>query len=148
MQGSEKMNYKKEHTFFVERLKDKGFRLTEQRKKLINSILRFKSPFSASEVFDDLAETGIDLTTIYRSLSSFSEIGILESLDFLDGNLRYEYISSENTHHHHIVCTECRSVKKVDVCISAKQQKLVDQLGYKNVFHKLEFFGICSSCSS
>lgn len=142
----QKKDLKKESEFFIEKLRDGGFRITEQRKALIKSILSFKTPFTAEEVHSKLKLTGVDLTTVYRSLSSFVEIDLLRTVDFSDGTLRYEYIAHEDEHHHHVICRKCQKVEAVEICDVQVQENLVEKLGYTNISHRLEFFGICKQC--
>lgn len=134
---------------FLEKLKLSGKRITSQRKTMVLEILRFDTPFSAEELFFSLKKTDIDLATIYRSISVFIEMGVLIKVDFSDGVSRYEY-SPDNGHHHHhhIVCTDCKSVERVKICLVEKQEKEIEKMGYSQVSHKLEFFGLCKSCST
>lgn len=142
----QKKDLKKESEFFIEKLREAGFRITEQRKALIKSILNFKSPFTAEEVHSKLKLKGIDLTTVYRSLSSFVDVDLLRTVDFADGTLRYEYAAHEDEHHHHVICKKCQKVEAVEVCDVQIQEELVEKLGYTNISHRLEFFGICKQC--
>ena len=56
--------------------------------------------------------------TVYRSLSAFTDLNILTTVDFKDGPTRYEYLSlNEVGHHHHIICEKCKKVTPVKFCI-------------------------------
>ncbi len=33
------------------------------------------------------------------------------------------------------------------VCVAKSQEKIIEQMGYSSVSHKLEFFGVCKQCS-
>ena len=134
-----------EMTRVLELIKSKGLRLTQQRKTLIEVLLKFRVPFSADDLKEELSDTKIDLATIYRALQSFQDLGLLQRIDFNDGVARYEY-QNESHHHHHIVCTECRKVEVVDFCVVKGQEELIRKMGYQDVFHKLEFFGVCKDC--
>jgi Fur family ferric uptake transcriptional regulator len=132
---------------FLQKLKDAGCRITGQRKALVTEILTFSIPFSAEELHKGLKEKGIDLATVYRSLSTFHELGLLSSVDFSDGTLRYEYNCSEDHHHHHIICRKCKAIEPIHICIADEHQLEIENLGYTQVSHKLEFFGLCKNCN-
>jgi Fur family ferric uptake transcriptional regulator len=110
-------------------------------------------PFSAGEIFQDLCKKhrneNFDQVTVYRSLAAFQELGILGLCEFGDGTLRYEYRSIDgHSHHHHIICNECKRVEPIDFCVISGQEQLIEKLGFSNISHKLEFFGVCKKCAS
>jgi Fe2+ or Zn2+ uptake regulation protein len=67
--------------------------------------------------------------------------------DFGDGSYRYEFNTGEH-HHHHIVCRSCHRVETLDFCVADGLERMARQLGYANVTHTLEIFGICAECQS
>ncbi|NCN42661.1 transcriptional repressor [bacterium] len=116
---------------------------------MATSIIGFSGPFSAEDLHLKVKDKGIDLVTVYRSLSTFTELGLLTTVNFQDGTLRYEYsCTSEQGHHHHIICQKCKKVDPVDFCLVQDQEELIAQMGYSNITHKLEFFGLCDQCSA
>ena len=131
----------------LERLKGAGHKLTKPRVSLLEAIARAHGPFSAEE----LASTDCDLVTVYRSLSTFAEVGILARIDLGDGILRYELNDPTGHHHHHIVCTRCQKVEPLEICgLELEEERLRERgylAGYQDVSHRLEFFGICPECA-
>lgn len=133
---------------FFKSMKGNGMRLTKQRKAIVQGILKFGSPFTADELYLKLKKEHIDLVTIYRSLTSFTQMGILSTVDISDGTLRYEYGAGKGHHHHHVVCVECKSIEPIQACTVRRQEKQIEKMGYTKVYHKLEFFGLCKSCAA
>jgi len=129
----------------LEKLQDRGFRLTNQR-QLIASVLSF-SPQSADEVFMKLNKNkaNIDKVTIYRTLDCFCELGLVAKTRFKDSEAKYELVDKTN-HHHHLVCDNCGKVEDINL----DERSLVEKVGKKTDFliksHSLEFFGICAKC--
>ena len=83
-------------------------------------------------------KTKLEILEIVQSSNS-----PLSSLD--EGFNRYE-IAPNNHHHHHIKCNDCGEtslINKCDLDVFTKQPK---KLGYKNITHKIEFFGTCKAC--
>ncbi|MCB0379307.1 MAG: transcriptional repressor [Bdellovibrionales bacterium] len=123
--------------------------MTKQRIALAKSIIAFRGPFSAEDLYSKVESQGIDLVTVYRCLSAFTDLEILSTVNFEDGTQRYEYLcSSDKGHHHHIICKKCKKVDPINFCVVQGQEQLVEQMGYANVSHKLEFFGICKKCAN
>lgn len=143
----------------LDRLKNSGLKVTQPRQSLLRAIVRMSAPFTAEELSKESrkAQKGVnkatvkksipDLVTVYRSLNSFSEIGLLSRVDFGDGLVRYELADESGHHHHHIVCTACKKVEAVNFCVIQGQEQILSQLGYSQLSHRLEFFGTCPSCS-
>jgi len=142
-------NIGEETQYFLNRVKGKGCRLTKQRQTLVKQIVELQKPFSAEDLHAKLKEVSIDLATVYRSLLLFADMGLIQSVDFLDGTLRYEYLPQKNSHHHHhIICTQCKKVEPIEMCLVQEQEKQIQKMGYSNVSHKLVFFGDCTHCKS
>ena len=73
------------------------------------------------------------------------ELDIVRRCDFGDGTYRYE-INLADHHHHHIICRACRSVEVIDLCVADALERMARQMGYANVTHTLEIFGVCPKC--
>jgi Fur family transcriptional regulator, ferric uptake regulator len=151
----------------TERLKDSGLKLTRPRLALLKAMVGFHSPFSTEQLFraSELPKAptsrkkvscrtsgaDLDLVTVYRSLATFSELGLVRRVDLGDGVVRYEITGPDGSHHHHVICTKCQGIQPVDFHeIERKivaQEKKLSALGYSGLSHRLEFFGLCPDCS-
>lgn len=126
------------------------YRITSTRKTLVETVLNMKGPFSAGELMKALPGKGkaFDLVTVYRNLHMLETAGLVCRADFSDDMVRY--LVSEpghDHHHHHIVCRSCERVQAVDLCLVEAQEKMLRKLGFKDIHHRLEFSGVCSSCA-
>lgn len=122
----------------------KGMRMTEQR-RVIASVLEV-----ASEEHPDVEElyrravaidSGISISTVYRTVKLFEDAGMIERHDFRDGRSRYETMPDE--HHDHLI--DLRSGKVIEFRsedIEALQEIIAKELGYKLVDHRLELYGV------
>lgn len=142
----QELDFERETSYFYGKLKESGGRVTAQRKRLAREIISFESPFTADQLYSLLDDLKVDATTIYRSLGTFVELGLLRTVDFADGLVRYEYVPSHHPHHHHIICTSCKKVDAVHFCVVEGQEQIIERMGYGNVSHRLEFFGVCTAC--
>ena len=129
-----------------QKCKEKGVRLTDQR-KIIAKILSESKEEYGSKAQPDVDElhkrvTKIDdkisIATVYRTVKLFEEAGILIKHDFKTGKARYEI---NDDHNHLIDINSGEIVEFVDKEIEALQEKIANKLGYKLVDHKLELYG-------
>jgi Fur family ferric uptake transcriptional regulator len=129
----------------LKRLRANGLRVTAPRQAMLGILTREHGPFSAEELHQKLAGRGCDVVTVYRSLQAMEEIGVVRRCDFGDGTYRYE-INHGAHHHHHIVCRTCRKVEVLDHCVAGKLEAAARDMGYGNITHTLEIFGVCAQC--
>ena len=126
-------------------LREHGQRVTGARKAVLELLVAEHGPFTTEEIHARLAEGECDLVTVYRTVASLEEIDVVRRCDFGDGVYRYEFNHADH-HHHHIICRQCRSVAVLDVCVADALERMARQLGYTQVTHALEVFGICPAC--
>ena len=91
-----------------ENLKQKGYKLTPQRRGIVDVIIEKEGEhLTAEEIYDEVKKIcpDIGLATVYRTVLLLEEIGVIFKLGLNDGCTRYELVHSEEPHrHHHLVC--------------------------------------------
>jgi Fur family transcriptional regulator, ferric uptake regulator len=132
-----------------ELLRGRGLKITKARLAILDLLGREHGPFTTDEVFARLSKTRsngpFDVVTIYRCLAKFESIGLISRCDFGDGTVRYELRTSDH-HHHHIICRKCKRVEALPDCPVEDRSIKLPKMGFKEVSHRLEFFGICPDC--
>ena len=129
-----------------EKCKEKGVRLTDQRKVIAKVLSESKEIYGSKDHPDvdelhkrvAVIDDKISIATVYRTVKLFEEAGILIKHDFKAGKARYEI--SDN-HNHLIEINSGEIVEFVDKDIESLQKKIAQKLGYKLVDHKLELYG-------
>jgi Fur family transcriptional regulator, ferric uptake regulator len=135
-----------------ELLKVAKLKVTEQRRVILNFLLNNHGPFTVEELSQHLKDQSFDLATLYRSMSTFEESGLVEKRLFGDGVVRWELAAhndcheDHHQHHHHLMCSQCKKIVTLDICVPDEMQKLVEGHGFKDLKHHLEFSGICPEC--
>ena len=122
--------------------KEKGVRLTEQRKVIAQVMSESKDHPDVDELHKriSLIDKKISIATVYRTVKLFEESGILEKHDFKGGKARYE--QSPDQHHDHLIdINSGEIIEFVNEEIEKLQNKVAEKLGYKLVDHKLELYG-------
>lgn len=136
------------HHTIEERLRDLGLRVTPARIEIYRCLASQHRLLTIDEISNHLRATmpsAPDWATVYRTIVTFEEEGIVSSSDFGDGVTRYE-IRHEHEHHHHVICRICRSIEPLDHCTLKKIETDLTEAGYSELSHRLEFFGICADC--
>ena len=132
-----------------EKCKQKGVRLTDQRKIIAQVISDSKEKYGSKDHpdVDELhkrvseIDNKISIATVYRTVKLFEESGIVEKHDFKGGKARYEQTFDE--HHDHLIDINSGEVIEfVDKEIEKLQEKIANKLNYKLLGHKLELYGI------
>ena len=125
-----------------------GVRSTRQRSAisaLLDDIEEFRS---AQDLHDELRKRGegIGLTTVYRTLQTLADAGIVDVLRTDTGESVYRRCSSG--HHHHLVCRSCGFTVEVEgPTVEKWSQGIADDHGFTDVSHTVEVFGTCRTCS-
>lgn len=132
-------------------LQKAGLKVTLPRRAILEVLRDQHGPFTAEELRQIIGEAesmeSCDLVTIYRCLAKFESLGLISRCDFGDGAVRFELHSADH-HHHHIICRVCRRVEPLAMCpVDDKSIRLPD-MGFHDVTHRLEFFGVCPNCKS
>jgi Fur family ferric uptake transcriptional regulator len=127
------------------RLREAGLKATQPRIALLRALQVGHGPFSPEELFGRLDASLCDLVTVYRSLATFEERGLVRRCVFGDGKMRYE-IQVGKHHHHHLVCRGCGKVRPLAHCALEGLEASLRDSGFQNISHSLEFFGTCADC--
>ena len=129
--------------------KEKGVKLTDQRKIIARIISESKEAYGESDHpdVDELysrasnIDPKISIATVYRTVKLFEEAGILTKHDFKGGKARYEAMIE--SHHDHLIDIKSGEIIEfVDEEIEKLQKKVAEKYGYKLVDHKLELYGV------
>ncbi|NJN14979.1 MAG: transcriptional repressor [Oscillochloris sp.] len=120
-----------------------GLRITEPRERVLAAIVRFRTPFSAEQLYAELPETG--RATVYRTLEQLHTTGWVARIHAQGGE--DGYVASYPGHMHHLVCTNCGAVVIFEGCVV---DALVDELARQTSFaiegHLLQLYGRCERC--
>ena len=138
-----------EYAAAMELLRSAGLRATQPRLRVLSILDESKYPLSVADIARTLKSPTVDQVTVYRTLETFVQAGIVQHLELHQGRSFFELATRE--HHHHLVCRSCGKVEDVEGCDMehfekkvAKRSKNFDSVSS----HALEFFGDCKECVS
>jgi Fur family peroxide stress response transcriptional regulator len=129
-------------------LRDSGLRLTHQRLEIVRVIAADETHPDVESVYEAVRERvpTISLDTVYRTLATLSDRGLITRVQFLPGPARYD---ANQDRHHHFVCTRCGLVRDIeDPGLDAIPPTLeVAQIGRPEAV-SVQFRGVCDACRS
>lgn len=126
-----------------------GYRMTEPRERVLRSIARYTTPFSAEELYEalKLGEAPPGRATVYRTLEQLHSAGWLARIHPQAGEMGY--IPSLPGHLHHLVCTCCGAVIAFEGCaLGDLLERLSLQTSFAIEGHLLQLYGRCAACQA
>ncbi|MCW5828578.1 MAG: transcriptional repressor [Deltaproteobacteria bacterium] len=145
-------------------LKQSGFRLTEQRRAVLEVLANARIPLTPTEVHQRIKGRGrsMDLVSVYRILETFEQNGLVHhvlagntykacSHYFDSGDKRHSHDhdrAHEGHHCHHLaICTQCgKSYEFACPELAAIASQVSQQSGIQISKHILELQGTCKTC--
>ena len=122
-------------------------RSTEQRQLILEIIQRADRHLDADEIYEQARHElpGISLSTVYRNLQLFKDLGVVEEHQF-DGRRRY-YETTPQSKHQHLVCLGCGRVFefKCPLAESIKSRISIEE-GFRVTDAKVHLIGYCPDC--
>jgi len=122
-----------------------GFRLSKQRKVILEELRKVKSHPTADEVYDMVRKIipRISLGTVYRNLEFLSNKGLVLKLGAPGAQKRFDGTPEP---HPHIRCAVCTAVADVECEVEIPEIPSTCTAGYKILNTNVEFVGICPKC--
>ena len=131
----------------VARLKEQGFRLTPQRKAVLQVLADSVQHPSVVQIYRQVKKEFpmTSLATIYKTVTVLKELGEVLELGFADGSNRYD--GRRPNPHPHLICIQCHKILDPDVDgWRDLPQALSSSTGFRILSHRLDFYGICPQC--
>ncbi|WP_420644653.1 Fur family transcriptional regulator [Candidatus Leptofilum sp.] len=128
-------------------LKQKGYRLTSSRQKIVQALLDCGGHITADGLLEVIHQTDITVgrMTVYRTLELLSELGLIRPV--YQGTGAAHYILLDGGHHHHLICSGCDAVFEFDECGLQEVGKLLaERFNFAVEGHLVEFYGRCQNC--
>jgi Fur family transcriptional regulator, ferric uptake regulator len=134
-------------------LKANGLRVTQARIAVLEVLMQQNGPISHQQIESKLEaqDSRIDRVTIYRTLHSLTECGILHRIMGIDRSFSYAY-KRDDTHqdhhgseHAHFVCERCTHtfcLTEVDM-----PKSIVTPTGFELKHTEVKLFGYCPECN-
>jgi Fur family ferric uptake transcriptional regulator len=131
----------------VQRLRDRGWRLTAQRRVVAEVLAGDHIHLTADAVYSRAQQLlpEISLATVYNTLNELVDMGEVLEISTGDGPKRYD--PNTTAAHHHLYCVECGALRDVNpegtdrLALPASQQH-----GFELLDMDIVFRGRCPDC--
>lgn len=127
-------------------LKDKGYRLTPQRRLILDVLHGSAGHLSAQDILNQVQAVAPDVnkSTIYRNLELLEELGLAVRSE-LEG--RFVYHHADEGSHHHLVCRQCgRTIACDSDMLMALEKRLLKEFQFEGDLKHLVIHGVCNAC--
>src|SRR4051812_48123781 len=128
-------------------LRRKHLSVTESRKKILSLFLSTQDALAHGDIEKKAGEK-FDRVTVYRTLQTFVEKGIIHTIPTSDNSVRYALCKDCTEGHHqddhvHFLCTSCNKTICLDNIVSPNIQL---PSGYLPQTVQVVINGICKEC--
>ncbi|MDQ3783774.1 MAG: transcriptional repressor [Actinomycetota bacterium] len=130
----------------LEMLRQKGLRITPQRRAIVSEVMRTQDHINATRLATLVARRvpGVNASTVYRTLGLLDELGVLVHAHFEDG---VEYHRAPEAGHVHLTCSGCgrnESLSRSEV--QPLERLLFDRHGFSADLTHFAISGLCERC--
>lgn len=119
-----------------------GAAVTEQRRIVCGVLEKSDDHPDAELIFRRVRkiDSKISLATVYRTLKTLADLGLVTTHDFGDSRTRFEV--KDDGHHDHLIDLKTGKVIEFhDPELEKLKQKIASRLGYQLESHSLELYG-------
>ena len=120
----------------------------EDRLNIIDVFLNTEGHISIDELCEILKKKGYfyDKEFVQECMEDIVKLGFAQKKQFEGRPVLYEH-RHLGRHHDHLICTKCgRIIEFKDDELETLQRKIANRYGFYMLQHKMEIYGLCSSC--
>jgi Fe2+ or Zn2+ uptake regulation protein len=128
-------------------LHENGYRLTEARKAVVETIAESLRALTPLEVYDmaRAAYPALGLVSVYRTLEKLEELHLIQRVHQPQGC--QAFVSASQGHQHLLLCQRCGQVNYFEGDnLDGLMAGISSKTGYKIREHWLQLFGLCKNC--
>ncbi len=131
---------------FAQACRDAGLRLTHQRLEIYRELAAATDHPSAEVLHQRLRRRipTLSLDTVYRTLATFARHGLINRVETVESQSRFE---AKGMRHHHLICSKCREIidfqwPAIDETALPEEIAPWGRIDSRNVV----VYGICNKC--
>jgi Fur family ferric uptake transcriptional regulator len=131
---------------FLDFLEQKQFRITAQRRAIIDVVFDTEEHFTAEQLLEwsRKKDKSVSRATVYRTLPLLTESGMVREMDFGKDYKFYDPNYADHPNHNHIICQDCEKIVEFDDDkIEKLEEEISQRLGFSVKSHRLQITGSC-----
>lgn len=126
--------------------RDTGLKFTYQRQEIYRELVLSDDHPSAETLHMRLRQKMpmLSLDTVYRTLAAFVRAGLIQKVETIESQARFD---AKEACHHHAICSQCNEIMDFH-CTSVDELQLPEELdAWGNAARRdLVVYGICRKC--
>jgi Fur family ferric uptake transcriptional regulator len=133
---------------FGEFLRDRGLKYTDERRMVVQSVMRNDEHFEAEQLLLGMRQAGMRVgkATVYRTLKLLVACGIVKEVHFSNKQVHYEHTYGQDPHDH-LVCRRCGRIIEFDAAdVLRLRTAIAAGHRFHALSHRFQIMGLCESC--
>jgi Fe2+ or Zn2+ uptake regulation protein len=131
-------------------LRDKGIRLTRQRRAILQVMDSAEQHLDVDQILEraQMLDNEVHLVTVYRTIDLLKKHGLIDELDLLHlrGDRHY-YETHGPRDHIHVACLRCGKVREFESRLYEQlKEQIARDFAMKVTVSRTEVGGICNDC--
>jgi Fur family peroxide stress response transcriptional regulator len=133
----------------AQKLRENGLKVTPQRLSIYGLLLETKQHPSAEAIYEVVKSSmpSISFNTVYKTLGSLEESGLIKKLVVEENHYRFD---ADTSPHAHLLCVRCNGIEDIPGAYGRKVQLMREEFASEHgrtIFsEQLYFFGYCCKC--
>lgn len=130
-------------------LSGRGYKLTRERREIMEEILTIEGHFDPESLLNRLKAKGstVSRASVYRTLPVLVECGYICEAEKTDRHAHYERLA-ESHHHDHMVCLGCgKVIEFYSPHLEDLQVTICERERFRPLRHSLDILGYCEECA-
>jgi len=126
---------------------ERGLAVTHQRAVIYRALASSDEHPTPERVYEQVrAEVpSISLGTVYKSIRTFTEAGLLREVNPLHESLR---LDADLSNHHHAICVRCHRIQDLpEEALEPVRWRQRPPAGFRPERTKVEVLGVCAACA-
>jgi Fur family ferric uptake transcriptional regulator len=135
---------------FKQYLSEHQYKLTPQRKIILQAARELKGHFDADRLYDESStlDRSVSRASVYRTIPLLVEAGLIMETMRNQSKTSYENVS-EGSYHAHLICATCgKIIEFKNDELMKLQSKICQHFNFKPTEHMMAIKGYCKKCQS
>jgi Fur family ferric uptake transcriptional regulator len=140
--------HEQEKKQFIRLFQEQGLDRFDERFQVLEAFLQLEHHVSQDDIVRQLKKNGFQLSDAFvaSSMEHLCRFGFATKVAFDGGDPLYEH-RHLGIHHDHMICTKCGNILEFkDEALERQQQKVAKEYGFHMLQHRMEIYGLCSTC--
>ena len=130
-------------------LRARGYRMTPQRRAILDAIVRASSHVTAEEILTRIRKRfpDVNISTVYRNLQTLQDLGVVSHAHL--GHTAGMFHLTDHGEHQHLVCRRCGGIEDIEAALLEPVRGAVGRArGFDVDLSHFALFGLCRHCRS